>query len=76
MIMVGCSRCTYPISWWKAISRSRSVARRARKGTFHYRNISGEEFIFYYGFKLNLKNGRRGKLQSLRLDINSKTIGL
>ena len=47
-----------------------------KEGPFHYRNISGEEFIFYYGFKLNPKTGRRGKLQSLRLHINSKTIGL
>ena len=22
-----------------------------KEGTFYYRNISGEEFIFYYGFK-------------------------
>ena len=27
-----------------------------KEGTFNYRNISGEEFIFYYSFKLIPKN--------------------
>ena len=27
------------------------VRLETKKGTFYYRNISGEEFIFYYGFK-------------------------
>ena len=52
------------------------VRLETKEGTFYYRNNSGEEFIFYYGFKENQKSGRRGKLQSLRLHINSKTIGL
>ena len=47
-----------------------------REGTFYYRNISGEEFSFYYSFKLIPKNRRRMKLQSLQFYINSKTIGL
>ena len=50
--------------------------REKSEGTFNYRNISGEEFIFYYSFKLIPKNRRRGKLQSLQFYINSKTIGL
>ena len=29
------------------------------EGTFHYRNMSGDEFIFYYGFKLNQKIAAR-----------------
>ena len=47
-----------------------------REGTFYYRNISGEEFIFYYSLKLIPKNRRRVKLQALQFYINSKTIGL
>ena len=27
------------------------VRLETKEGTFYYRNISGEEFIFYYGFK-------------------------
>ena len=49
---------------------------KKKEGTFYYRNISGEEFIFYYSFKLIPKTRRRGKLQSLQFKINSKTIGL
>ena len=49
---------------------------KKEEGTFYYRNISGEEFIFCYGFKLIPKTRRRGKLQSLQFYINSKTIGL
>ena len=52
------------------------VRLETKEGAFDYRNNSGEEFIFYYGFKENQKSRRRGKLQSLRLHINSKTIGL
>ena len=47
-----------------------------REGTFYYRNISGEEFIFYYSFKLIPKTRRRGKLQTLQFYIKSKTINL
>ena len=47
-----------------------------KEGTFYYRNISGEKFIFYDSFKLIPKTRRRGKLQSLQFYINSKTIGL
>ena len=36
-----------------------------REGTFYYRNISGEEFIFHYSLKLIPKNRRRVKLQAL-----------
>ena len=50
--------------------------REKREGTFCYRYISGEEFIFYYSFKLIPKNRRRVKLQALQFYINSKTIGL
>ena len=28
---------------------------KKKEGTFYYRNISGEEFIFYYSFKNNSK---------------------
>ena len=47
-----------------------------KRGTFYYRNISGEEFIFYYSFKLIPKTRRRGKLQALQFYIKSKTINL
>ena len=49
-----------------------------REGTFFYRNISGEEFNFYYSFKLIPKNRRLVKLQSLQFFffLNSKTLGL
>ena len=46
------------------------------EGPFYYSNISGEGIILYYSFKLIPKTRRRGKLQSLQLYINSKTIGL
>ena len=52
------------------------VRLETKEGPFYYRNISGEEFIFYYSFKLIPKTRRRGKLQSLQFYINSKTIGL
>ena len=52
------------------------VRLETKEGTFYYRNISGEEFIFYYSFKQIPKTRRRGKLQSLQFYINSKTIGL
>ena len=52
------------------------VRLETKEGTFYYRNIPGEEFIFYYSFKLIPKTRRRGKLQSLQFYINSKTIGL
>ena len=42
------------------------LAHKKKEGTFFYRNISGEEFIFYYSFKLIPKTRRRGKLQSLQ----------
>ena len=42
------------------------VRRNKKKGTFHYRFISGEGINFYYSFKLIQKNRRRGKLQSLQ----------
>ena len=50
--------------------------KKKSEGPFYYRNISGEEFIFYYSFKLIPKTRRRGKLQTLQFYINSKTIGL
>ena len=46
-----------------------------REGTFNYRNISGDEFIFY-SFKYIPKNRRRWKSQSLQFYIYSKTKGL
>ena len=49
------------------------VRLETKEGPFYYRNISGEEFIFYYSFKLIPKTRRRGKLQSLQFYINSKT---
>ena len=52
------------------------VRLETKEGTFYYRYISGDEFIFYYSFKLIPKSRRRGKLQSLRLHIDSKTIAL
>ena len=52
------------------------VRLETKEGPFNYRNISGEEFIFYYSFKLIPKTRRRGKLQTLQFYINSKTIGL
>ena len=52
------------------------VRLETKEGPFYYRNISGEEFIFYYSFKLIPKSRRQGKLQSLQFYINSKTIGL
>ena len=41
------------------------VRLKMKEGPFYYRNISGEEFIFY-SFKLIPKTRRRGKLQSLQ----------
>ena len=55
--------------------KGRLTKEKKREGTFDYRNISGEEFIFYTSFKLIPKN-RRVKLQALQFLINSKTIGL
>ena len=52
------------------------VRLETKEGPFYYRNISVEEFIFYYSFKLIPKTRRRGKLQTLQFYINSKTIGL
>ena len=53
------------------------VRLETKEGPFHYRNISGEEFIFYYGFKLIPKNRRQVKLQSLQFFfLIQKTIGL
>ena len=40
--------------------------KRKEEGKFYYKNISGEEFIFYYSFKLIPKNRRRVKLQALQ----------
>ena len=37
-----------------------------KRRELYYRNISGEEFIFYYSFKLIPKNRRRVKLQALQ----------
>ena len=44
-----------------------------REGTFYCRNISSEEFLFYYSLKLIPKNRRGVKLQALQFYINSKT---
>ena len=41
---------------------TRQLDQKKKEGTFHYRNIPGERFIFYYSFKLIQKNRRRGKL--------------
>ena len=38
------------------------VRLETKEGPFYYRNISGEEFIFYYSFKLNSKNSPPGKI--------------
>ena len=48
------------------------VRLETKEGPLYYRNISGEEFIFYYSFKLIPKTRRAGKLQSLQFYINSK----
>ena len=56
--------------------KGRLTKEKKREVTFYYRNISGEELIFYYIFKLIPKNRRRVKLQALQFYINSKTIGL
>ena len=50
--------------------------KKKEEETFDYRNISGEEFIFYYSLKLIPKNRRRVKLQASQFYINSKTVGL
>ena len=52
------------------------LLKKKKRGTFLLQEYSREEFIFYYSFKLNQKNRRRGKLQALQFYINSKTIGL
>ena len=69
-----------PASWTRAKTKAQIWAKgppdKKKEGTFYYKNISGEEFIFYYSFKLIPKTRRRGKLQSLQFKINSKTIGL
>ena len=52
------------------------VRLETKEGPFYYRNISGEEFILYYSFKLIPKTRRRGKLQTLQFYIKSKTINL
>ena len=57
-------------------SPDRLTEEKKREGTFYYRDISGEGIISYYSFTLIQKTRRRGKLQALRLHINSKTIGL
>ena len=38
------------------------VRLETKEGTLYYRNISGEEFIVYYGFKIIPKTRRRGKI--------------
>ena len=38
------------------------VRLETKEGPFHYRNISGGEFIFYYSFKLIPKNSPPGKI--------------
>ena len=38
------------------------VRLETREGPFNYRNISGEEFIFYYSFKLIPKKSPPGKI--------------
>ena len=38
------------------------VRLETKEGTFYYRNNSGEEFIFYYGFKENQKKWPPGKI--------------
>ena len=48
---------------------------KKRRGDFLLQ-VSGEDIILYFGFKLIQKNQRRVKLQSLQFDINSKTINL
>ena len=50
------------------------LKKKKSEGTFYYSYISGDEF-FFDGFSLIPKSRRRGKLQSLRLHINSKTKG-
>ena len=52
------------------------VRLKTKEGTFYYRIFSGEGINLHYSLKLNQKNRRRGKLQSLQFYINSKTIGL
>ena len=65
-ITVGCPPCTYPSIRNKNLHTCGLWARppvlspvpvpavvrlKTKEGTFYYRNISDEEFIFYYGFK-------------------------
>ena len=82
----GKNRSTNTAANWRTASAQQSVLSppslhsllpsQKNKGTFYYRNISGEEFIFYYSFKLIPKTRRRGKLQTLQFYIKSKTINL
>ena len=44
-------------------------APRQKEGTFHYRNISGEEIILHHSFFLIQKNQRRVKLQIFRINL-------
>ena len=46
--------------------KGRLTKEKKREGTFYYKNISGEEFIFHYSLKLIPKNRRRVKLQALQ----------
>ena len=52
------------------------LSSKKKGGNFALQEYFRRRIYFYYGFKLNQKNRRRGKLQALRLHINSKTIGL
>ena len=79
-VTVGCSRCTNPRIHTKnttSLANDFAVVRLKKKGkgTFYYSYISDDEFIFFDGFSLIPKSRRRGKLQSLRLHIKSKTKG-
>ena len=47
-----------------------------REGTFLLQEYFRRGIYFYYSFKLIPKTRRQGKLQSLQLYINSKTLGL
>ena len=56
--------------------KGRLTKEKKREGTFYYGNITGEEFNFYYSFKLIPKNRRRVIFHAFQFYINSKTIGL
>ena len=70
-----------PALWTRAKTKAQIWAkgppdkRKKKRGTFYYRNISGEEIYFYNNLKLIPKNRRRVKLQALQF-FYSKTIGL